>query len=99
MKKFSKKDNSFICDNCQKLVPPLNYTSRNHCPFCLFSKHLDFNPGDRKNKCQGLMQPIEIEKHRQSFKIVFRCQKCQTVKKNIIASDDMIEQIIQISVK
>ena len=47
MKLFSKKDESFVCENCKKEVEVLNYTSRDHCPFCLYSKHVDINPGDR----------------------------------------------------
>ena len=49
MKLFSKKDESFVCENCKKKVEVLNYTSRDHCPFCLYSKHVDINPGDRLN--------------------------------------------------
>ena len=42
-------DEEFICENCQKKVTTLNYTARDHCPYCLCSKHLDINPGDREN--------------------------------------------------
>ena len=43
MKLFSKKDESFVCENCKKEVEVLNYTSRDHCPFCLYSKHVDIS--------------------------------------------------------
>ena len=46
-KRFTKNDNGFICAHCGKEVEPLGYTSRNHCPFCLWSLHVDINPGDR----------------------------------------------------
>ena len=62
MKKFNMIDESFICENCGKEVTRLGYTARDHCPFCLYSKHLDINPGDRENTCKGLMRPIGIEK-------------------------------------
>ena len=39
----------FICENCGKDVEKSSYTARDHCPYCLYSKHVDINPGDRKN--------------------------------------------------
>ena len=66
MKKFYKSDESFICENCGKEVEKLNYTSRDHCPYCLYSKHVDINPGDRMNTCKGLLKPIGIEKFKET---------------------------------
>ena len=63
MKKFNELDEGFICENCNKEVSPLRYSSRDHCPFCLYSKHVDINPGDRNNTCKGLLKPIGIEKY------------------------------------
>ena len=37
-KRFSKNDSGFICEHCGREVPPLGYTSRNHCPYCLWSR-------------------------------------------------------------
>lgn len=97
MKIFSKNDNSFICDNCKKNVNVLNYTSRDHCPFCLYSKHVDINPGDRLNNCNGLMEPIEIEKYKDTYKIIYKCRICNEIHKNIMANDDDMDKIIEIS--
>ena len=58
---FKKLDNGFECVNCGKIVKPLGYTSRNHCPHCLCSLHVDVDPGDRANSCKGMMTPIGIE--------------------------------------
>ncbi|MEG0407940.1 MAG: RNHCP domain-containing protein, partial [Bacilli bacterium] len=74
------------------------YTARDHCPFCLFSKHLDILPGDRLNKCQGLLEPIGIEKFKNTFKIIYKCQKCGETHKNIVANDDNENLIIQLSI-
>ena len=52
-KKFFEIDEEFICENCGKHVPKLGYTCRNHCPYCLHSKHVDINPGDRAETCHG----------------------------------------------
>ena len=51
MKRFNELDEGFICENCGKEVTPAGYTSRDHCPYCLYSKHVDINPGDRQNTC------------------------------------------------
>lgn len=99
MKKFSKLDEKFTCENCKKKVSILKYSSRDHCPYCLFSKHVDINPGDRKNDCKGLLEPIEIEKFKNTYKIIYKCKKCKKIHKNIVAKDDNIDAIINISVK
>ena len=91
------KDEAFICDNCGKEVSPLGYTARDHCPYCLYSKHVDILPGDRKNTCQGLLRPIGLEKFKDTFKILYRCEKCKQEHKNIIAQDDDQDLIIELS--
>lgn len=97
MKKFNELDESFVCENCKKEVPPLVYSSRDHCPYCLYSKHVDINPGDRNNPCKGLLKPIEIEKYKDSYKIIYKCEKCNEIHKNIIAKDDDMNEIIKVS--
>ena len=99
MKRFNELDESFICENCNQQVKPLGYSSRDHCPYCLYSKHVDINPGDRNNTCQGLMRPIEIEKYKDTYKIIYQCEKCKEQHKNIIAKDDDMNKIIKISTK
>ena len=96
MKNFTKLDEEFICRNCGKEVSKLGYTTRDHCPYCLCSIHIDINPGDRLNTCLGLLRPIAIEKFKDTYKIVYRCDKCGEIKKNISAVDDNIDLIIDI---
>lgn len=97
MKRFTMKDENFICENCGNQVSKLNYTARDHCPYCLYSKHVDIMPGDRENDCQGLLEPIKIEKFKNTYKIIYKCQKCHELHKNIIANDDDINLIIELS--
>ena len=97
MKKFTMIDEEFICEYCEKKVEKLNYTARDHCPYCLYSKHLDINPGDRSNTCQGLLKPIGIEKFKNTYKIIYKCQKCNEYHKNIMANDDNFNKIIELS--
>ena len=99
MKLFNKLDEKFVCENCGKNVEKLNYSSRDHCPYCLYSKHVDINPGDRANECNGLLKPIGIEKFKDSYKIIYKCKKCTKEHKNIIAKDDNFDLIIDLSIK
>lgn len=97
MKQFVKKDEAFTCINCGKKVGPLGYTTRDHCPHCLYSIHIDIMPGDRANTCKGILKPIGIEKFKDTYKIVYRCEKCHEEHKNIMATDDNLDEIISIS--
>ncbi len=90
-------DEDFTCENCGFEVKKLGYTARDHCPNCLYSKHVDINPGDRQNTCKGLLKPVGIEKFKDSFKILYKCEKCKNDHKNIMATDDNMDLIIEIS--
>lgn len=92
-------DEEFICENCGKNVQRLEYSARDHCPYCLCSKHVDINPGDRNNGCLGILEPIDIEKFKHTYKIIYKCRKCGQSHKNIMANDDDLDMIIQISSK
>ena len=97
MKNFTMKDEKFICENCNKEVNPLGYTARDHCPYCLYSKHVDINPGDRANTCKGLLKPIGIEKFKDTYKIIYKCESCNQLHRNIMAKDDNMDLIIELS--
>ena len=97
MSNFTVIDEEFECENCGKKVDKANYTARDHCKYCLYSKHLDINPGDRMNTCMGLMKPIGIEKFKNSYKIIYSCEKCHKPHKNIMATDDNFDIIISLS--
>jgi len=99
MKKFTMRDENFICEHCGNKVTKLNYTARDHCPYCLYSKHVDINPGDRLNNCLGLLEPIGIEKFKDTYKIIYKCSKCNELHKNIIANDDNMDLIIELSIQ
>lgn len=97
MKQFVKRDEGFTCIHCGKEISPLGYTTRDHCPYCLYSIHIDIMPGDRANPCKGMLKPIGIEKFKDTYKILYRCEKCNQEHKNIMANDDSLEEIINIS--
>ncbi len=93
MKKFEKKNESFVCISCHEQVSPHPTSSRDHCNNCLFGLHVDINPGDRKNDCKGILEPIGIENINKKERIVYRCKKCNKILKNIVAPDDSRELI------
>jgi len=81
--------------------------NRNHCPACLYSKHVDdVIPGDRKALCDGLMEPIGLTikkskgnkykpgKTAGELEIVHLCTKCGKININRIAGDDDTNMIL-----
>ena len=94
---FIMINESFTCENCNKSV--LKHpegSARNHCPFCLFSKHLDSDfPGDRLSKCLWVMEPIGIDnKKNKWWMILHKCKKCKKEIPNSVASDDHFTDFI-----
>lgn len=83
------ENQGFICINCGKKVLPIKKGSyRNHCPFCLFSLHVDEKPGDRACECRGLMEPRKIiYNSKKGYQIIHKCKKCGIEKANIICDD------------
>ncbi len=94
-KKFVKNVENFTCEHCGKLTKGTGFT--NHCPACLFSKHVDINPGDRENLCQGLMEPIGLEIKQGEYIILHKCQTCGATKKNKASADDNQSAMISLT--
>ena len=91
-KLFTKNDDGFICANCGFEVKPLGYSSRNHCPKCLCSLHVDVNPGDRANGCGGIMDPVFVElTSKKGYVIVHKCRKCGEIKRNRAANEAAVQ--------
>ena len=95
--KFTKNDNEFICKHCGKKVLKLGYTSRDHCNYCLYSLHVDIYPGDRKEECKGMLIPVDIElSSKKGYVVVYKCSKCNQIRRNILAKDDDMEVVYEI---
>ena len=100
MRKFTVIDEEFKCENCGRKVHKLGYSCRNHCPYCLYSKHVDINPGDRAESCHGLLEPVGLENSsKKGYVIIFKCTKCGKIVKNKAAEDDDMDMIIKLSTK
>lgn len=92
-----KNDNGFVCRHCGREVTPLGYTSRDHCPHCLYSIHIDNVPGDRANDCLGDLVPVSIESsNKKGYIITYKCSKCGEVKRNKSADDDNFDVMLDI---
>ena len=72
------ENTSFVCAFCnQHVIALTNGSFRNHCPFCLYSLHVDDCMGDRQSDCFGLMKPTEIVCHsKKGYQIKHECLKC-----------------------
>lgn len=94
---FKKNDSGFVCLNCNRQVTPLQYSSRNHCPFCLASKHVDVFPGDRAHECGGVMLAVAAKPYSKGgYTITHKCTKCGEIKNNISANDDSLDTILHV---
>ena len=93
-KRFQKRVEDFVCEHCGAKVKGKGYTD--HCPRCLWAKHVDVNPGDRKSQCGGLMEPIGAEVKSDGYIIYYRCTKCNYRHRVKSAPDDNFDEIIKI---
>ena len=94
-KKFKKTVENFICQVCGTKVKGTGFTD--HCPKCLFSKHVDINPGDRESPCLGLMEPQNASLNHGVWKISYICRKCGYRHTNKANLADSIDTIIELS--
>lgn len=75
----STENTGFRCGHCSADVPPVTDGHyRNHCPRCLWSRHVDVKPGDRACRCHGLMEPIGLvdKGGNKGWQIAHRCTVC-----------------------
>jgi len=104
------KSQFFECLNCHKQIKnsALGTANRNHCPECLWSKHVDLNiSGDRESKCLQAMKPMGLTFKREGLDkwgkekqgelmLVHQCCGCNKVSINRIAGDDDPSEILKI---
>lgn len=96
-KVFQKRIEDFACEHCGFLTEGNGYT--NHCPRCLYSKHVDVFPGDRLEECGGLMEPISYDKVNGRESIVQRCLRCRKTHRNRIQNEDSFEALLELARK
>mmetsp|Transcript_24837 Transcript_24837/g.36623 ORF Transcript_24837/g.36623 Transcript_24837/m.36623 type:complete len:184 (+) Transcript_24837:31-582(+) len=94
-KNFQKCCEDFVCDHCGHLEYGNGYT--NHCSQCLWSKHVDINPGDRTADCNGLMPPVVIDMKKGNYRFLQRCQICGHERWNKAQQNDSFNMIVLLS--
>jgi hypothetical protein len=95
MKQFQRTIENFVCEHCGFKVEGDGYT--NHCPQCLWSKHVDENPGDRAHECHGLMEPVGLRKKDGEYDILHHCTMCGAEKWNQVTKGDNSDIIVKLS--
>lgn len=101
----------FHCLHCGYFISTLEKVSgvqnRNHCPYCLHSRHLDLHhAGDRLSACKAVMKPIGLTyKPRRNpyapdsvgeLALVHLCTRCAKLSINRIAADDDVQTILAV---
>jgi hypothetical protein len=99
----ARQEQAFRCLHCHNLVITdsaiCGVQNRNHCPYCLRSRHLDlYQAGDRLSACKQAMAPVGLtlkrtrKKYRQAnggeLMLIHRCDDCGKLSINRIAADD-----------
>jgi hypothetical protein len=101
----------FRCIHCTAYVSAqvglAGVQHRNHCPYCLWSRHMDLRSGgDRLSACKSAMEPIGLTLKRLNKKyardntgelmLVHHCTRCGTLSINRIASDDLEQVLLEV---
>ena len=88
----SESDQAFRCVHCKQFIgaPISGGRHRNHCPNCLWSRHVDERvPGDRRSDCHSAMEPMGKTVRRNGEQVLLhRCRGCGKDDPNRIAADD-----------
>lgn len=96
------RDECFRCRHCKLLVGPLpsGGKHRNHCPACLYSRHVDGRtPGDRASDCGSSMAPVAVfTRANGEYVLVHRCLGCTFERYNRIAADDNVELVLALPI-
>lgn len=109
--KFFEINGDFKCIYCHHIVSANSFLSgvihRNHCPYCLHSRHLDLHQaGDRLSACKSPMEPVGLTVKKNSNKyrkdkggelmLIHRCTGCGSLSINRVAADDDAETILEL---
>ena len=92
--KFKKLKENFTCVNCGAKISGDGYT--NHCPHCLWSRHVDVYPGDRSEECGGPMEPISAKQEDGKWVVFHKCLKCHSIKKIRIRPEDNFDVVVKL---
>jgi hypothetical protein len=103
-------DQGFKCGHCHGWVGAEYRSSgvqnRNHCPYCLWSRHMDLNKaGDRLSACKAEMKPIGLTVKATckrygsglgELMLIHLCMGCESLSINRIAADDNLQTVLRV---
>lgn len=96
--RYTQSEEVFKCRHCHRFVCPLPYGGhhRNHCPFCLYSRHVDERKsGDRLSTCGASMEPAGyFQRPNGEYVVVHHCMGCDEERFNRIAADDDFDLVL-----
>ncbi|MFA6463525.1 MAG: RNHCP domain-containing protein [Candidatus Paceibacterota bacterium] len=95
--KFKRTVEDFVCEHCGNEVKGTGFT--NHCPKCLWSKHVDIFPGDRLEVCGGMMEPIGVERKGDTYILIQRCVTCGSEFRIKVSQKDDFDEVVKIAKK
>lgn len=95
--RFTARNENFTCLNCGKQVEKTKSSYRNHCPFCLCSQHVDVFPGDRLEKCHGIMDAVGYNQKHGEWIITHCCRICKKIQNNKKSDDDSDEALFKLA--
>jgi DNA-directed RNA polymerase subunit RPC12/RpoP len=95
---------SFRCRNCglDVSLTAAGTAHRNHCPHCLWSRHVDDSPGDRAAAldCGASMEPLAVcVRGDGEWVLIHRCTGCGTLHLNRSAGDDNPLPLVRLAVR
>ena len=92
----------FRCIRCRRMVGlrALGTAHRNHCPHCLWSRHLDVSPGDRRAECGAKMEPVAVTLDSGGeWAVIHRCLACGVLHANRVAGDDNLVVLMALAAR
>jgi len=94
-KRFQRRVENFTCLQCGAAATGNGYT--NHCPRCLWSRHVDIDPGDRAAACQGAMRRAAVETSREGWTLTHVCEACGATRRCKSAAGDDRDAILAVA--
>lgn len=92
---FTRTKENFICEHCGAFTIGSGYT--NHCPHCLWSKHVDNQPGDREAACGAMMRPAALVGSSPNYRILHVCQGCHVDRLNKVQAEDSSDALVELA--
>lgn len=88
---FTRRVENFKCRHCGAAVRGNGYT--NHCPKCLWSRHVDIDPGDRLEICRGMMEPVGAEADARGYRVIHKCASCGAERRVKTTPEDDVDAV------